>query len=129
MCIRDRKGPKEEQLDKEDTARFRKYLNKRWRGLHQFWKGQLTVKGGSDEYWNGIEHSLVRKGDDGWKKLFRICLTDPSLKRREVTAPDYNEAIYILDHLRPADERAPQPCGICQTSRRGEADGGLQILL
>ena len=40
------KGPKEEQLDKEDTARFRKYLNKRWRGLHQFWKRQFTVKGG-----------------------------------------------------------------------------------
>ena len=35
------KGPKEEQLDKEDTARFRKYLNKRWRGLHQFWTGAI----------------------------------------------------------------------------------------
>ena len=40
-------------------------------------------------------------------KLLRICLTDPSFKRREVTAPDYNEAIYILDHLRPDEESEP----------------------
>ena len=97
------RGPKEEQLDKEDVQRYRKYLNKHWKGLHQFWKGQLTVKGGSDDYWGQLERTLVRRGDPGWRKLFRICLTDPSFKRREIAAPGYNEAIYILDQMRPDD--------------------------
>ena len=65
------KGPKEEQLDKEDTARFRKYLNKRWRGLHQFSKGQLTVKGGSDEYWNGIEKNPSERAMMAGRNCFR----------------------------------------------------------
>jgi hypothetical protein len=28
-------------MSQEEQKQYRKYLNKRWKGLHQFWKGQL----------------------------------------------------------------------------------------
>ena len=40
------RGPDTEELTEQEKKQYRKYLNKKWKGLHQFWKGQLTIKGG-----------------------------------------------------------------------------------
>ena len=59
----------------------------------------------------------MRKGDRDWKKLFRICLTDATFKTREIAAPGYNEAIYILDHLSP-DEHEGSGLNPLETEKR-----------
>ena len=92
-----------DELTEADERHYRKYLNKKWKGLHQFWKGQLTVKGGGDLWWDRLQHRLVRRGGKDWKKLFRLCLTDGTFKTRELMAPGYVEAIYVLDHMAPKD--------------------------
>lgn len=45
----------------------------------------------------------MRKGEKDWRKLYRICLTDGTFKTRELEAPGYLQAIYVLDHLNPGE--------------------------
>jgi len=103
------KGPAKPELDKDEQRNFKRYLNKRWRGLHQFWKGQLDVKGPGDDFWNALQHQLIRKQEKHWRQLFKACLTDYAFRTRELAAPGYIEAIYVLDSeavAAPARRRA-----------------------
>ena len=87
----------------EERRNRKKYGGKKWRGLHQFWKGQLRVSGGFDKFWDRVTETLTRKGEPNWKRLYRLCLTDPTFKTREVRAPGYLEGIYVIGHHVPAD--------------------------
>ena len=93
-----------DHFDEHDQQHYKKYLKKRWRGLAQFWTGKLSVRGGSDKMLDDIKFHLIRKQEKYWRRLYRLCCTDPNFKDREARAPGYLEAIYVLNHETPDDE-------------------------
>ena len=90
----------DDDLPPEAETKYKKYLSKNYKGHHQFWKGQITVSGGTDEYWSKLQHRFIRQSNNKkeFNPLFKKCLTSQWFKERVQNSPGYIVAFYIIDY-------------------------------
>jgi len=100
----------EDDLSQEQRATFKRYMNKKYKGLRQYFIGNLIVKGGTGDYFESIHRKLMRRKDKGsWKPWYNIMLTNEYFKERMERAPGYLEALYLLDYQGLTDTEGVDP--------------------
>jgi len=96
---KDRTKPVEDHLTAEQEDKYSKYIKREFRGYKQFWKGQIRIKESKPGLIRELNNKLVHKQDmKEWKLLYISCMGDDTFYNREIIAPGYLEAIYILNY-------------------------------
>ncbi|MFM7989949.1 MAG: hypothetical protein ACKPKO_62610, partial [Candidatus Fonsibacter sp.] len=115
--------PQDEAVERRIETKKRKYDKDNHMGLLQYWTGHLTVKAHDDKVISQQKENLTTRGTNEFKHLYRICMTDASLKERELKAPGYLDGIYILDWTAiGADAAQPAPADPEETPKRASGD-------
>jgi hypothetical protein len=99
------------KLPPEEEAQVKKITRKKFKGYHQYWKGQLTVTGGTDDYWAKLQHRLIRQSNNKaeYNPLFKKCMTDQKFKDMWSNRPGYIAAFYIVNYLDANQGEAEDP--------------------
>ena len=89
----------DEQQDEEDVE-IKKIARKKFKGYHQYWAGQLTVNGGTDNYWAKLQGRLIRQSNNKkeFNPLFQKCMTDHHFEEMMKTRLGYLAAFYAVSY-------------------------------
>ena len=101
----------DDDLPPEEEQKNKTYLKKNFKGCRQYWKGQLTVRGGTEDYWANLQHRLIRQSNNKkeFNPLFKKCLTDILFKDMVLARPGYIVAFYIIDYLELKEGKGEDP--------------------
>ena len=108
------------KLDKppEQTPVPKKVKKRKFKGLHQYWNGTLTVQAYSSRIFEELKWKLTTRGTKEFKRIYPICVTDVNFMDREKKVPGYLDAIYLLDWTVAGDGKRKAPEDPIQTKKR-----------
>jgi len=75
---------------------IKSYRKKSHKGLVQYWSGDLSVQAYRSTVFEQQLNKLTLRDTREFKQLYPICMTDQYFADREMKAPGYLEAIYLL---------------------------------